>query len=100
MGNAAWATITSTITRRLSKLYREKATLESAEIQGRAQTLQMSSASSASAAEQEAKIVVADLRADIVRLNGDIAGLELQHRTVTGFMVMGVEYSVDIDPTM
>lgn len=74
------------------------AELEVAEIRGRAEALSMSYSKSAAAAEQEAKVVTSEIKAEITKLRSQIAGLTLVHQTISLFLQLGVEYAPDLNP--
>lgn len=94
----SWAEVLADTTLTLASLYSETAEMEAAEIRGRAEAMSMSRATSASAMENEAKVQVAEIRAEIVRLNARIKGLQHVLTTVTTFINVGVEYADILNP--
>ena len=98
MTHTNWPSVLADVTMTIAQLYREMAEMETAEIRGRAETMAMSNAKSATAMEQEARVVVADIRVEVVKLKAQITGFQYIHETVTTFIRADVPFANDLNP--
>ena len=82
---------------RVAKLHSERAELQVAEIRGKQDQWERSSATSVSAMEMEAKLATSELRAEITKLSAEIAGLEQTISALHLFIQTSTPYDTGLE---
>lgn len=95
---AGWLRPIHDVTVALSRLLVEQGNLRSQEILQRQSVANASQSKSISGVELDERIATSDLRAELARVNADVARHQLVHDTLVLYANLHAPYNSDIDP--